>query len=227
MDDLAFVEVGSSNAGALAVAAVGPHAAGHVVAGAQEHVAGVRAPGEFADGVVVGGQDGERALGAAGAEVEGADVSVDAGGGDDGGAVFVPVVRQRFRRRAGGAGMRGRGRVQRHRQGQVVGGRGRGPQIEDPQLRVRRHRREDGRAVRRECGAVRAAVGWKGEDGGGTVGGPLLRFFLDLVVKKGGGGLRRERIHDFYSAVPGAGAEVLLADEVPVHCKHLSLMLLP
>lgn len=137
MDDLGFVEVGSSNAGAVAVAAVDPHAAGHVVAGAQEHVAGVGAPGEFADGVVVGGQDGERALGAAGAEVEGADVSVDAGGGDDSGAVFVPVVRQRFRRRAGGAGVRdqsGRGRVQRHGQRQVVGGRGRGPQIEDPQL---------------------------------------------------------------------------------------------
>lgn len=33
--------------------------------------------------------------------------------------------------------------------------------------------------------------------------------------------------YDFYSSVPGAGAEGILADEVPVHCEHFSVMLLP
>lgn len=51
----------------------------------------MRTPGDFPDGVVVAGEDGEGAL-VWGSDVEGADLAVDAGGGDDGGAVFVPVV---------------------------------------------------------------------------------------------------------------------------------------
>ena len=51
----------------------------------------MRAPSDFPDGVVVAGEDGEGAL-IGGSDVEGADLAVDAGGGDDGGAVFVPVV---------------------------------------------------------------------------------------------------------------------------------------
>lgn len=99
------VGVGVGVAGA--VAAVGPHAACHVVAGAQEHVAHVRAPGQFSDRVVVAGQDGEGALGEAGSDVEGSDLSVDARGGDDGGAVFVPVVGQGFRGGDGSGGVSG------------------------------------------------------------------------------------------------------------------------
>lgn len=122
----------------LAVAAVGPYPACHVVAGAQEHVADVRAPGQLPDGVVVAGQDGEGALGEAGSDVEGADLAVDAGGRDDGGAVFVPVVGQglgrggSWRRVLGGVG----GRVQGNGEGEVVGCRGWSAEVEDPQVGV-------------------------------------------------------------------------------------------
>lgn len=179
-------EVGfESRPGAVAVAAVGPDPAGHVVAGAQERVARVGAPGQFADGVVVAGQDGEGALGGAGSDVEGADLSVDAGGGDDAGAVFVPVVGQGFRGRGGGSRrvsgrMRdvGRGRVQGDGEDEVVGCRGGGAEIEQPEVGVGGDGGEHEGVVRGEGGAVSATVGWKGEDGGRTVRGPLRHRFL-------------------------------------------------
>lgn len=132
----------------------------------------MRAPGQFSDRVVVAGQDGEGALGEAGADVEGADLLVDARGGDDGGAVFVPVVGQGFRGRGGLRGVTGRvrdhgwRRVQGDGEGEVVGCRGGGAEIEDPEVGVGRDGREDGGAVGGESGAVGAAVCWKGEDGG-------------------------------------------------------------
>lgn len=178
MDDLGFVGFGSGNAAVAIVAitvtitTVGPHPACHVVASAQEHVARVRAPGQFSDGVVVAGQDGEGALGGAGADVEGADLLVDARGCDDGGAVFVPVVGQGFRGRGGLRGVTGRvrddgwGRVQGDGEDEVVGCRGRGAEIKDSKVGVGRDGRENGGAVGGESSAVGAAVCWKGEDGG-------------------------------------------------------------
>lgn len=138
VDDLGVVEFGAS----AAAAAVGPDPACHVIAGAQEHVAHVGAPGQLADGVVVAGQDGEGALGKACSDVEGADLSVDARGGDDRAAVFVPVVGQGFRRGDGLRGVMGRvrdagwGRVQGDGEDEVVRRRGGGAQIEDSEVGV-------------------------------------------------------------------------------------------
>lgn len=104
----------------------------------------MRAPGQLPDGVVVAGQDGEWALGAAGSDVEGADLAVDAGGRDDGGAVFVPVVGQGLgwgdglRRVLGGVGDAGGGRMQGNGEGEVVGCRGWSAEVEDPQVGVGR-----------------------------------------------------------------------------------------
>lgn len=55
------------------------------------------APSDFTDGVAVAGKDGEGAL-VRGTDIESADLAVDAGGGDDGGAVFVPIVGESFGR---------------------------------------------------------------------------------------------------------------------------------
>lgn len=51
----------------------------------------MRTPCDFADGVFMSWEDDERAL-IWGANIEGADHTVDAGGGDDGWAIFVPIV---------------------------------------------------------------------------------------------------------------------------------------
>lgn len=77
-----------------------------------------------------------------------------------------------------------------------------------------------------ERGAVGAAVCWKGEDGGCPVGGPLQ---LDQQARTNGIEIRwrMRESYDFDSAVPGAGAEGIFVDEVPVHREHFSLMLLP
>lgn len=120
---------------------VGPEADRHVVAGADEHVAGVRAPGQPADGVVVARHDGRRA-GRGGADVEGADHAVHAARGHHGVIVLVPVVGQDL----GGHGRGREARRQRRRRRGVYGdlvdqvvlcvdGR---PEIEDAQVRVGR-----------------------------------------------------------------------------------------
>lgn len=88
--------------------AVVPQAHRHVVAGADEDVAGVWAPGELADGVLVALHDGLRpAVGVA--DVKGADDAVDAGGGNDGVVVFVPVVGEQLRGGRVGADHAGHG----------------------------------------------------------------------------------------------------------------------
>lgn len=96
--------------------AVGPEADRHVVAGADEHVAGVRAPGQAAHGVVVAHHDRGRAGGRR-AYVKGADDAVDAARGHDRVVVLVPVVRQDL----GGHGGRGETGGQRRRGGRVHG----------------------------------------------------------------------------------------------------------
>lgn len=90
-------------------AAVRPHPARHVVTRAQQDVREVRAPGHLPHRVIVTRQHRQRTLVRC-SDIEGPDDPVDARGGDDGVAVFVPVVRQGFRRRnAGGGGQTGPG----------------------------------------------------------------------------------------------------------------------
>jgi len=127
---------------------------------------------------------------ARGADVEGADVAVDACGGEGAGAVFVPVVGEGFGGRgglleAGGAGACGWGGVEGDGEGEVVGGGGGGAQVEEAEMRVRGDGGEEGGGVGGEGGAVSAGVGGEGEEGVGALGGPLL------VVR--GVGVRRER----------------------------------
>lgn len=90
----------------LTARAVRPDPARHVVARAQQHVAEMRAPAQLPHGVLVARQDGCGPLSWA-ADVEGPDQAVDARGGNDGGAVSVPVVGEGFGR--GVEGVRSRG----------------------------------------------------------------------------------------------------------------------
>lgn len=85
----------------LAARAVRPDPTRHVVARAQQHVAEMRAPTHLPHGVLVARQYGRGTLSWT-ADVEGPDQVVDACGGDDGGAVFVPVVGEGFGRGVNG-----------------------------------------------------------------------------------------------------------------------------
>lgn len=90
--------------------AIVPQAHRHVVTGADEDVAGVRAPSDLADGVLVALHDGLRPAVWI-ANVKGADDAVDAGRGHDRVVVLVPVVCEELRRcgaAARAAGRRGR-----------------------------------------------------------------------------------------------------------------------
>lgn len=107
--------------------AVVPQADRHVVAGADENVAGVWAPGDLADGVLVALHEGQGPAVRV-ANIKGADDAVDAGGGDDGVVVLVPVVGEELR--GGGAAAHAAGRRRRGVHGDrgdemVLGGRGR------------------------------------------------------------------------------------------------------
>jgi hypothetical protein len=53
---------------------------------------------------------------------------------------------------------------------EMVGCRGRGSQIEDPEVRIGGYGRDDGGRVWGEGGAIGAGVGWEGEDGGLALG---------------------------------------------------------
>lgn len=110
-------------------------------------------------------------------DIEGPDDPVDARGGDDGVAVFVPVVRQGFRRRnAGGGGQTGPGArrgMYGDGKGEVVGRGGGGAEIEDAEVGVGGDGGEEGGGVGGVGGAVGAGVGGEGEDGGRPLGGPL------------------------------------------------------
>lgn len=104
----------------------------------------MRRPGQLADRVVVAGEQnlgGSRGL----AQVEGADQAVDAGGGEDGAAVFVPVVGEGFVRgggwlrcaRVGGVEVEGLGGgVDGDLELEVVAGAGGGAEVPQAELRV-------------------------------------------------------------------------------------------
>lgn len=118
-------------------------------------------------------------------DVKGADLAIDARGRDEGGAVFVPVVGQGF----GGGGCLDLGDVLRgcwvgvkgDGAGEVVGGGGRGAEVEDAEVGVGGDGAEDGGRVRGEGSGVGAGMGGEGEEGVGALGGPLgvfvVRFF--------------------------------------------------
>lgn len=88
------------------IGGVVPQSHRHVVAGADQDVAGVRAPRQSPHGVLMSGHDGEwPAVGVA--NVKCSDHAVDAAGRDDGVAVFVPVVGEDFGGRAAGGNWAG------------------------------------------------------------------------------------------------------------------------
>ncbi len=154
--------------------AVVPQAHRHVVAGADEDVAGVGAPGDLADGVLVALHEGlGPAVGAA--NVKGADDAVDAGGRDHGVVVLVPVVREELG--GGGAAAHaaaGWRRVHRHRGHEVVlGGRGRA-QVKEAQVGVGGDGGYQGRVGGAEGGAVCAVANWQRLDGKVACWRPLL-----------------------------------------------------
>lgn len=66
-------------------------------------------------------------------------------------------------------------------------------------------------------------MGWEGEERGRARGGPLFVVVVSLI--KGGAG--PFTAYHFDRAVPGAGAEAVFCDEVPVHGEDLSVVLLP
>lgn len=86
---------GVALAGLSVGGAVAPDSAGHVVAGAQQDVAEVGAPGQLADGVLVTAQQSQ-VTGFGVADVEGTDHGVDSAGGDDVWTVLVPVMSEAF-----------------------------------------------------------------------------------------------------------------------------------
>lgn len=192
---------------------VAPDAARHVVAGAEEEVREVRRPRQLADGVVVADHGGQRAL-LGRADVEGADRAVDARHGHHRRAVLVPVVRQGLggRRGRGGRrhpGLRGghhrrRGAVDGDLHGEMVRRGGRSAQVEHAHVRVGRDARQEIGGVRREGSRVGAAVRGQGQEGGRAFGRP-----------------------DLDGAVPAAGAEAVLGDQVPVHGEDLAVVLAP
>jgi hypothetical protein len=188
-------------------ATVGPHAACHIVARAEQNVGQVRRPGDTAHGILVARQHGDGPA-VRGADVPGADQAVDAGGGNDRVSVLVPVVGEglggRDADRGSGTHARlGRG-VDGHAEGEVVGSGGGSAQVEDAQVRVGAHAAEDARAVRAELGRVGARVRGQRRQARGGVGAP-----------------------DLDGAVPAARQERVLADEVPVHGEDLAAMLVP
>lgn len=175
--------------------AVGPQAHRHVVAGADEDVGGVWAPGEPADGVLVAGHHGQGAI-VGHAQVKGPDDAVDAGGGDDArgsvgaAGVFVPVVCQDLgglRGRQGllllgvvGGGRREqavagrRGLVDGDVGDEVVLGRGREAQVEEAEARVGGDGGEEGGVARGEGGRVGAGADGEGLEGVGAGWRPLV-----------------------------------------------------
>ena len=129
--------------------------------------------------------------------------------------VFVPVVRKGF---VGGEGagcaaercgyLRGllRG-VDWDCEDEVVGGGGRGAEVEEAEVAVARDGGEEGGRVRGEAGGVGAGVGGECEEGGGARGVPLPYGQRDGLPL----GLDGAHYH-FDSAVPGAGTECVFSD---------------
>lgn len=174
--------------------AVVPQAHRHVVAGADEDVAGVGTPRDLADGVLVALHEGQGpAVGAA--NVKGADDAVDAGRGDDGVVVLVPVVREELRGRGAAAhAAAGRRRVHGHRRDQMVlGGRGRA-QVKEAQVRVGGDGGYQGRVGGAERGAVRAVANRQRLDGKVSGWRPLSFAKVCGSAKRAGDRLILERL---------------------------------
>ena len=134
------------------------------------------------------------------ARIESADDPINAGRGNRGLTVLIPVVCESFARWKGWL----RFVVQRSRQGSGVNGNrehlvvfrtGRGPQIPEAEVTVRADGTEDAFCVGRPLDAVGAGMGREGENTLWPIWGP----YLDRAIPGRGGecGLRRE--------VPGAG----------------------
>lgn len=161
---------------------VRPHAHAHVVAGAHQDVAGVRAPRNAADRVLVACHERQGTAGRV-ADIERAYDAIDARRGDHRVVIFVPVVRQDFvwyRSRVDGTvgkarvtrPARGR-RVHGDHVGQVVLGRYGRAQVEDAQGRVGGDGGDEGGVRGAVGGAVGAATNGEGLEGGVARGGPL------------------------------------------------------
>lgn len=168
----------------------------------------MRAPRHLAHRVLVPREERHGAL-ARGADVEGADVAVDACGGEGAGAVFVPVVGEGFGGgggllEAGGAGVGGWGGVEGDGEGEVVGGGGRGAEVEEAEVGVRGDGGEEGGGVGGEGGAVGAGVGGEGEEGVGALGGPLLVVSGVGPCREGKERSWRGGKYNLNGAIPGA-----------------------
>ena len=195
-----------------------PHPTRHIIARAQQRPRQMRTPRHPPNRILMPRHHAQGAL-PRGADVECADEAVDACSGDDGGAVFVPVVGEGFRR-GGGAGVKantwGRllwGGVDWDFEGEVVGGGGGGAEVEEAEVRVGGDGGEEGGGVRGEGCGVGAGVRGEGGEGLGSGWVPLLGGGRLVRVCRGGGiGELAGKCYDFDSAVPGAGAECIFSD---------------
>lgn len=206
---------------------IAPHPHRHIVARAREDVAPVRTPRETPHSVLVAGEFEDGPCGVS--EVPGADYLVDASGGEDVGAVLVPVVGQHLCGGGGGDGDEGcglrRGRTEVEEAEGAVGGDG-GEEVGGVG-------REEGRVGAGGCGeGLERALRLRGplwiggcvSTGDVSAGGMCQRG--DVSARRGGWG-RGGRADNLDGPVPGGGTEGGLVDEVPVHRKHLARVLLP
>lgn len=174
----------------------------------------MRTPGEAPHGVFVAAELEHGARGIA--EVPGADDFVDAGGGEDVGAVLVPVVGQHLAGGGGGDGDEGcrlrRGGTEVEEAEGAVGG--------DGGEEVWRVGGEERRVGAGGCGeGLERALGLRG---------PLWTVALVWWAgRRGGEAEKKGGAHNLDGSVPGGRTESGLVDEVPVHRKHLARVLLP
>lgn len=90
--------MGTKGWAALSRRSVGPNAAGHVVAGAQQDIAEVGGPGKFTNSILVTLQECQRG-GLGLADVNGTDDGVDSSNCENGRTIFIPIMREGLRRR--------------------------------------------------------------------------------------------------------------------------------
>lgn len=148
---------------------------------------------------------------AGGTDVEGADGPVHAGSRQNRGTVLVPIVGQAFGRRRrsrrntrGSRHGRNGGRMDGDLEHEVVRGRCRSAEVKKADIRVGCHAGENVRRVGSESGRVGAAVSGEGKERMRTVRRP-----------------------DAHSAIPAAGAEAVLRNQVPIDAEHFAVVLLP
>lgn len=169
----------------------------------------MRAPSKLPDGVLVAAQHADGA-GAGVPDVEDPNDAVDAGGSDDGVPILVPVVSQALRRAnsahvwQGTTGSHLRGGMDGDGQGQMVARTRRSPEVEDAEMRIPGHSRDNVGIVRREGGAVDAAVHGQSQETGLGLGIP-----------------------DLDGAVPRGGQKGGLVAQIPMHGKDFAGVLAP